>query len=264
MAELTANINLTSTLLEKVWTTLIDNGLAGLLRPWQIKRVGKAEGEASAHRILTIAQAERHAEEIMAGRKALLSDGTVVDVETLDGEQATLRHLEAFQRAVLLKGSFNLINTVRYIVDNETHSDLHISDDEVSHHWFAHWQSHAETFSEEKFQRLWAAVLVGEVRQPGAFSILAMDILASISSENAWIFQNLCNMSFSNGGRSLILLGVPGWHGSSSHYKIRSPSTTMGEQLIGYGVTHFHLLSMRTVGFYQVYLMKIIQNGLFF
>jgi hypothetical protein len=38
MVEFTAHINVTSTLLEKVWTTLLDNGLGGLLKPWRLAR----------------------------------------------------------------------------------------------------------------------------------------------------------------------------------------------------------------------------------
>ena len=107
---------------------------------------------------------------------------------------------------------------------------------------------HAENYSEEHYQRLWAAVLAGEVRQPGSFSNAAMNILSSISPEEAGIFQQLCNMSFNNGSRSIILLAVPDWHRPSININVKGSSTTMCEQLVDYGIDPFHLLSMRTVG----------------
>lgn len=248
MVKLTADINLTSTLLEKVWATLIENGLVGLLKPWQTKRVAEAETEARTNEIIAFAQAEKHAEEIIAGRKQLLADGTIVDVEPLKDEHAVLRTLEASQRTMLIRRGLNLFRIIDYLGAVATHSDTLVSDEPVSPDWFAHWRGYAENFSEERYQRLWAAVLTGEVRQPGSFSILTMDILASISSENASIFQQLCDMSFSNGDRTVILLAVPGVHGTSSHYHLKSRSGTMGEQLKECGIEHFQLLSMRTLG----------------
>lgn len=247
MVKLTADINLTSTLLEKVWATLIENGLGGLLIPWQTKRVAEAETKARTNEIIAIAQAKKHAADIIAGRKYLLADGTIVDVEPLKDERAVLSAMVASQRTMLVRRALNLFRTIDYLEAEATHSDTQVSDEPVSPDWFAHWRMHAENFSEERYQRLWAAVLANEVRQPGSNSILAMDILASISSENASIFQQLCNMSFSNGDRTVILLAVPGWHGSSSHYFLKNPSDTMGEQLKGCGIEHFHLLSMRTL-----------------
>ena len=248
MVKFTATVNLTSTLLEKIWTTVVDNGLAWIFRPLQIKRIGKAETDVRAKEIITFAQAEKHAADIKAGKKQLLPDGTIVDARPIDDEQEVFKALEDYQRALVIERSLNIVKTIGYLMGDELPSEIPVSDDVVSRDWFTHWRMHAENYSEEHYQRLWAAVLAGEVRQPGSFSTAAMNILASISLEEARIFQQLCNMSFNNGDRTIILLTVPGWHEPSSNYSLTGSSTTMGEQLVDYGIEHFHLLSMRTVG----------------
>ena len=107
--EFTAHINVTSTLLEKVWTTLMDYGLGGLLKPWQMRRVRSAKVEMRAEEIVTIAQAERHAEDILSCRKSRLADGTLVETLPAGNREEVLTALEAPQRAVSMRRSLNLI-----------------------------------------------------------------------------------------------------------------------------------------------------------
>src|SRR5262245_14054054 len=71
-------------LLIKIWKTAFDNGISGLLSPWQIKRVGKARAEVRQHEILLLAQATRDAADITAGRKTLDKKGHLIESKPLD------------------------------------------------------------------------------------------------------------------------------------------------------------------------------------
>ena len=61
-------------LLIRLWETLAEKGIGSILRPWQIRRVGRANIDVRAQELLLLAQAERDAEDIRSGRKTL-SDG---------------------------------------------------------------------------------------------------------------------------------------------------------------------------------------------
>lgn len=58
-------------LIIKLWETLIDKGIGSLLRPWQIKRDGRARSEVRREELLMLAQAESEVADIRAGRKRL-------------------------------------------------------------------------------------------------------------------------------------------------------------------------------------------------
>ena len=62
-------------LLIKLWDTLAEKGIGGLLKPWQIKREAKAQLEARRLEIVALADAEREADNIRAGRLKLAGRG---------------------------------------------------------------------------------------------------------------------------------------------------------------------------------------------
>jgi hypothetical protein len=129
-------------------------------------------------------------------------------------------------------------------------SDARRSGAPISQDWLNRFGPFAENASSDELRALFGRILAGEIRRPGSFSIRALEILASISQGDAATFQKLCNMSFSNGQRTVILLAVPGWHGPSSHWRVPNPSKTLGEQLTSYGTSAFDLLNMRTIGLF--------------
>src|SRR5687767_9253628 len=62
-------------LLLRMWETITEKGIGALLRPGQIRREGRARNDVRAEEMLTLAQAERHVEEIRLGKRRLGSDG---------------------------------------------------------------------------------------------------------------------------------------------------------------------------------------------
>ena len=60
---------------------------------------------------------------------------------------------------------------------------------EVDEDWLNHFGSHAEKVSSERMQLLWAKVLAGEIRQPGAFSLSTLRLLSELDQSMALAFQ---------------------------------------------------------------------------
>ena len=58
-------------LLIKLWETLAEKGIGGLLKPWQIKREALAHTQARQIELVGLADAEREADEIRSGRMKL-------------------------------------------------------------------------------------------------------------------------------------------------------------------------------------------------
>lgn len=73
-------------------------------------------------------------------------------------------------------------------------------DDDVELHepeqsWAEEFQEHAKKACDEDTQRMWAAVLAGELENPGSFSKRTMDILSKMSKVEAEIFRKVCGFS---------------------------------------------------------------------
>lgn len=61
---------------------------------------------------------------------------------------------------------------------------------EIDLDWLNHFGSHAEKVSSERMQPLWAKVLAGEIRRPGAFSLSTLRLLSELDQSMALAFQD--------------------------------------------------------------------------
>jgi hypothetical protein len=189
-------------LLGKVWKTITEGGISGLLSPWQIRRVGKARAEVRAHEILLLAQAKRDAADITAGRKTRDEKGNLIDSMPVDAPDLLppsstslhplLEGLRQEQDRRLLERAIN-ITSIIVMAEEEAHkvTDEDVSDEPVHQDWFARWRANAEEVSDEQIRSLWARILVGEVQKPGRFSLHTLDFMRRLSKGDAELIARL-------------------------------------------------------------------------
>ena len=180
-------------LLQRFWETVAEKGVGGLLRPWQIRRTGRARIDVRREDRLALAQASADAEEIRSGRKRFTAEHQLVEVvpegETSAGESAALRDFaSAAQQNLLLERMRGDVNVAKAVLDAEAELE---NDPEpppeqtVDDDWFTRWRDSASKVSSERLQMLWGKVLAGEVKSPGTFSLRTLEFLKTLSQEEA-------------------------------------------------------------------------------
>jgi hypothetical protein len=190
-------------LVEKMWDTLAEKGVGGLLKPWQTVRVGNAQTEVRRRELLALAQAEADAAEIKAGKKRLQQNGTLLTVTGNNGANALLllnsdgRAEPAFDIDQLLlnvtaanvadhvRSEVNVAKTVimaEEILRQETQDP---PQETIEDDWLSTWREHVGKVSSEQLQRLWASVLAGEVKAPGTYSLRTLEFLRTLSKTEA-------------------------------------------------------------------------------
>jgi len=142
----------------------ISEAVGGLCKPWQIKRVAKAEGEAE------IIRAEAHLEISDRERRALTRF-----VREEDRKQANME-------AIAAKALPNVKADAK--------------PDEIETDWIAHFFDKCRLVSNEEMQVLWSKILAGEANSPGSFSKRAIDAVSMLAREDAAIFATLCRYSW--------------------------------------------------------------------
>jgi hypothetical protein len=190
----------------KMWETLVEKGIGSLLLPWHIKREGRSRNEL----LLMLAQTEREAAEVRAGRKSLQPDGTLVAI--LRPEQTGSIANERFDRRVEPTLSFPLAEAVATTIATETArreinsakailfaeellaSDLQQPTERtVDEDWLFAWREYAGRVSNEDLQRLWGSVLAGEIKSPGRHSVRTLEFLRSLSKPEAELIALLAS-----------------------------------------------------------------------
>jgi hypothetical protein len=183
-------------LLIKLWDTLADKGIGGLLKPWQIKREARAQIESRQLEIVALADAEKEAAEIRAGRmeisksrySALLSSPEIYTEKRIEPYIDTRSPLEITTSAMIgdaLRREVNVAKAITY-AEAELRDDTHPpSEQEIDADWLYRWRDYASTVSSEKLQSIWGSLLAGELKSPGCYSLRSLEFIKNISSEEA-------------------------------------------------------------------------------
>jgi len=190
-------------LLTKVWETLTEKGIGGLASPWQIRREGRARTDVRREELLMLAQAERDAEAIRAGRMSLDERGRLVALpppetpKLLPGPEGStpaaggqtsdfIRATRDEAAARLIQEAVNLRRTILLAeTESESVADAEVTDRPIDPDWFDQWRSHAETVSDDAMRRLWASVLAGEAKEPGKYSLRTLSFVRELSKPEA-------------------------------------------------------------------------------
>ena len=153
LGELTKPIN---TLIERS-----SDAVGGLFKPWQIRRVARAEADA----------------------QLIHAEGEI---------QVTELHKRAFWRfleeeATKQTNMENILVKAIQSVDQENARPEDIADD-----WLSNFFDKCRIVSDEDMQGWWARILAGEANHPGRFSRRTVNLMADLDKNDAKLFENLC------------------------------------------------------------------------
>lgn len=197
-------------LIGRLWDTVANRGIGGLLKPWQMRREGRASTEVKRDELLVLAQAERDAERIKRGEL------TLAQVHgNRGGIEANRPRVEPHLDPMVLREIAAEVSTADVIRReiNVTRALLHAEaeldgdgqkppEEKVDEDWLYRWRDNASQVSTEELQSLWGRLLAGEVKAPGTFSLRTLEFLKNLShaeaasiarlagfSVNGWIFR---------------------------------------------------------------------------
>lgn len=71
-----------------------------------------------------------------------------------------------------------------------------IADEAPNEDWMTRFFNHAQDISDPRMQELWGKILGGEVASPSSFGLRTLDILRTLSQNEAEMFQLACHLSF--------------------------------------------------------------------
>ena len=142
------------------------------IKPWQIRRVARAEAEAE--KIKALAQIETQIEIADLTRRAL---GRFLIEETK--KQDNMESITSKALPLL----------------EENSKPQEINDD-----WITNFFDKCRLISDDEMQALWAKVLAGEANSPGKYSKRTVNFLGSLDKLDAILFSKLCGFCWDIGG----------------------------------------------------------------
>jgi len=144
-----------------VLITKISDAVGGLYKPYQIRRVAKAEAEAEA-----------------------IKEQAQIEITNLQRRALTRFVAEEAKKQ-------NNIETITekaipQLTDSSTPQD-------IENDWITNFFDKCRIISDDEMQLLWAKVLAGEANFPGTFSRRTVNFLGSLDKSDAQLFIKLCS-----------------------------------------------------------------------
>lgn len=200
-----------------LWESLAEKGVGNLLRPWHLKRIAKAEGQAQRDGILFLAQAEQDAARIRRGEARFSADGVLVparapslgigadqpaDSSVSVGSNPEDESIGVVPAQPLVSSALRdeAANVIRREI-NVSHAILRAEEilrenadpnakvGGFDEDWLFKWRESAGQVSKEQIQELWGRVLAGEAVSPGTYGLRTLDFLRSLSTADAALIE---------------------------------------------------------------------------
>ena len=142
----------------------ISDAVGGLFKPYQVKRIAKAEAEAQ-----------------------------LIDAETQI--QITDLHRRAMHRFVEEEAQKQ--SNIEDITKNSLPLlEDHSKPDELNDDWITNFFDKCRIISDKEMQQLWSSVLANEANQPGTYSKRTVNLLSDLDKSDAALFTKLCGFGW--------------------------------------------------------------------
>ena len=175
------------------------NLLPALFKPWQIKRVAKAEAEAQRTKKLIFAKTKKEIESINNGTHTLNKNLELIPVskdEPNNLDNDCFREL--FIKAIgeeSIQDKLREITNISIAIDHAEQilqQDSSIpSDDELDMDWFNRWKDMAANFSNEDMQCLWGKILADAIKSPNGASLRVLSFFQNLDHKTAKLVNDL-------------------------------------------------------------------------
>jgi len=154
----------------------ISDAVGGYLKPWQMRRVAKAERDVT-----------------------LIAACTQLEVSELE-RRALGRFLaeEARRQANIEAITYRALP----MLENDVDPNL-VEDD-----WIVRFFDRCRLVSDDEVQLLWSRLLAGEVNNPGSYSMRTLDLLQSMDKSDALQFSALCRFSLEFGELTPVIFDL--------------------------------------------------------
>lgn len=179
----------------KMWETLAEKGIGSALQPWHEKRLGAAKNQVRRNEILMLAEAEKLAADIKAGKSIPVDISAPLIGVSSSQKEERIEPTISLPDIALTAANIDVSESIRKEVnvskavlaaenilsnEDQTPTDKTVEDD-----WLFSWRENAGRVSSEELQGLWGSILAGEVKNPGSYSFRTMEFLKGLSKSEA-------------------------------------------------------------------------------
>lgn len=181
-------------LLLKMWETLVEKGIGGLitslLTPWHDKRLALSRIEIDKVCKIATFRAEQEIAQITNSEIKLIGHSDITPEE--NGSELSIKDIvlnNDMKR--LIREEINVAKAINYANGRLIEDESELPKEEISQDWLNTWRDNARKVSDEEVQSLWGNVLAQEFLEPGRYSLRLLELLKTMSKSDALLIEKI-------------------------------------------------------------------------
>ncbi len=183
----------------------VQSAIGKAYEPRHVRRLA----DAKAYEISVVGQAMRETSDIPITYKK--GD---IELDTTDFDSFIKRTQSrlAYQELIKQQNIEEVVDRAYQMLEGESP----VINEPVDQGWLLRFMDSVEDISDLDLQKLWAKILSGEIKQPKSFSLRTLETLRNISSDEAKLFEQLCDYILVAGDKCFL----PRYRSLEDTYKI--------------------------------------------
>ena len=194
-------------LLLKMWETLIEKGVGGLIIPyyvvWKDRKFALNKIELDKQCRIATAKAEQEIAQITGSETKLIGYSEATSEE--NGSELSIKDtvLNNDMKRLILE-EINVAKAINYANERLIEDKSKVPEEDISQDWLNTWRDNASKVSDEDVQSLWGNVLAQEFLEPGRYSLRLLEFLRTISKADALLIERFAAFVIQGG----LIFGV--------------------------------------------------------
>ncbi|NYR09180.1 DUF2806 domain-containing protein [Psychrobacter sp. BI730] len=181
-------------LLLKMWETLIEKGIGGLIYPyytvWKNKKLTLGAIELDKISRIAISEGEKEIAELNNNEINLIGYESTASVENESGTSVRDTVLSHDIKR-LIRAEINVVKAINHANGRLIEDVSDLPKEEVSQDWLNTWRDNASKVTDEEVQSLWGNILAQEFLEPGRYSLRLLEFLKTMSKSDALLVEKL-------------------------------------------------------------------------
>lgn len=180
-------------LLIKMWETLIEKGIGGLIVPyyviWKNRKLALSKIELDKQCRIATSKAEQEIAQITSSETKLIGYETLPSEE--NASEVSIKNIINNDVKRLIREEINVAKAINYANERLIEDFSETPKDEINQDWLNTWRDNASKVSNEEVQSLWGNVLAQEFLEPGRYSLRLLEFLRTMSKSDALLIEKI-------------------------------------------------------------------------
>jgi len=181
-------------LLIKMWETLIERGIGGMITPfytpWREKRLALSHVEIDKVCRIATLKAEQEIAQIANNQTNLIGYDSTTSIE--DELEVSVKDMVINNDLKkLIREEINVAKAINHANGRLIEDSSNLPKEEISQDWLNTWRDNASKVSDEEVQSLWGNVLAQEFLEPGRYSLRLLEFLRTMSKSDAQLIEKI-------------------------------------------------------------------------